>query len=99
MADKSSTPARYKPGFVLGCNGTTKDAVDVMATKIPQLHALLTVLSDSEWSWNDDIKTELIHLARGVANEIHEAHEEELHFGAAKLLAQGAGVDAVEGGK
>jgi len=99
MAAKSSTPAKYKPGFVLGCNGTINTGIDVMSEKIPQLHALLTVLTDSEWSWNEEIKTQLIHLAKGVANEIHEAHEEELYFGAAKLLAQGAGVDAVEGGK
>ena len=78
MAMESLPLGQYKRGFVLGANGHQNSGIDVMAVKIPQLHALLKVLTDSDWSWNDDIKTELIHLASGVANDIHEAHEEEL---------------------
>ena len=80
MANQSLTPGQYKPGYVLGTNGHLDGGIDVMSAKIPQLNALLTILCDSEWTWNDEIKTQLIHLARGVANDIHEAHEEELRF-------------------
>lgn len=78
MAIESLPAAQYRPGFVLGQNGHQEAGIDVMGKKIPQLHALLTVLTDSEWSWNDEIKTELIYLAAGVANDIHEAYEEDL---------------------
>ncbi|WP_141397501.1 hypothetical protein [Polaromonas sp. AER18D-145] len=79
MAIESLPLGQYKRGFVLGANGHQNAGIDVMGEKIPQLHALLKVLTDTEWSWNDAIKTELIYLASGVANDIHEAYEEYLH--------------------
>lgn len=87
MAIESLPLGQYKRGFVLGQNGNQNAGIDVMGEKIPQLHALLTVLTDSDWTWNDEIKTHLIYLAAGVANDIHEAYEEDLQGQIAKQKA------------
>ena len=85
-AEDKKTPetSEFKPGFTLGANGYMSGCEDIMGEKIPQLHALLTVLSDEEWAWNDKIKQELLHLARGLACNINEAHEESIHKQIAK---------------
>lgn len=87
MAIESLPLGQYKRGFVLGANGYLPPSGDVMGMKIPQLHALLKVLTDADWTWNDNIKTELIELACSVANDIHEAYEEDLQGQIAKQKA------------
>lgn len=71
-----SLPPQYKRGYVLGCNGTITDPKDFIAAKIPQLHALLTVMSGVVEDYNKEIQYELLLLAESVASDLHEAHEE-----------------------
>lgn len=80
LANKQKPGAsEFKRGFTLGRNGYMENCGDIVATKIPQIHALLTVLRDEDWAWNDEIKQQLINLACGLADEIHEAHAESTH--------------------
>ena len=71
-----SLPPQYKRGYVLGSNGTITDPKDFIDAKIPQLHALLTVMAGLVTEYNTDIQYELLMLAEGVARDLHEALEE-----------------------
>lgn len=77
MAIAILTNRKYQRGFVLGQNGETfNEPKDVMDAQIPQLHALLLVLTDEELAWNDTVKKQLSLLASKLIENIHEAHEE-----------------------
>lgn len=71
-----SLPPQYKRGYVLGSNGTITDPKDFIDAKIPQLHALLTVMAGLVTEYNTDIQYELLALAESVARDLHEALEE-----------------------
>lgn len=76
MATQILNPDQYKRGFVLGGNGHTLDPADFIDQKIPQLHALLSVLIGAGTEYNNDIQRELLLLAESVASDIHEAQSE-----------------------
>jgi hypothetical protein len=77
MAITSLPRQEYKPGYLFANTGHVGCARDRVDEKIPQLNALLTVLAGDEDDWCDEIKKELLYLAKGLANEIHEALAED----------------------
>ena len=69
------TRQEYKPGYLFANTGNIRTARDTLDAKIPQLHALLLVAAANDGDWCEQIQTELILLACGLSEEIHEALE------------------------
>jgi hypothetical protein len=86
MAKKILHIEEYKPGHLFANSGYVGCARDRMDTKIPQLHALLAVLAGTDDTWCDEINQELLYLAKGLAEEIHEALDED-QIGSLKAAA------------
>lgn len=67
----------YRRGFVLGRNGHLSDPYDQMAVLIPQLNALSSVIADEEFSWNGEIRLQIMQLVSRMADELNELFEED----------------------